>query len=257
MRTTHLILIVLGIAAAGVVGYLMPRGGEPTPPQAASPAFDHPGPDAQEGKTVIQGTVLETIEVPQYTYLRIATPGTGETWAAVSSPADAAEGQPVAVVVETRMVDFESKTLGRTFDSIYFGSLEVGGAAVAPQAPGGHGRTAAPAPAAVADVPIAEGDRGARIADVHARRAELSGKPVRVRGVVVKSTAGVMGRSFVHLRDGSGDAAAGTDDLTVTMSETPAVGDTLLVEGTVTVDKDFGAGYRYPVLLEDAQVVRP
>jgi hypothetical protein len=257
MRKAHLILIVLGVAAAGVVGYLMPRGGEPTPTHASSPGFDHPSHDAQDAKTVIQGTVLEAIEVPQYTYLRIATAGGGEAWAAVSSPANAAEGQPVAVVVEARMVDFESKALERTFDSIFFGSLEASAGPIAPQAPGGHGRAAAPTPAAVADVPVAEGERGARIADIYTRRAELSGKPVRVRGVVVKSTGGVMGRTFVHLQDGSGEAATGTDDLTVTMVGSPDVGETILVEGVVTTDKDFGAGYRYDVILEDAQLIRP
>ena len=62
-----------------------------------------------------------------------------------------------------------------------------------------------------------------------------------------------MNRNWVHLRDGSG--AAGKDnDLTVTTSDNAAVGDVVVVKGTVRLDKDFGAGYAYPVIVEDAKV---
>ena len=70
----------------------------------------------------------------------------------------------------------------------------------------------------------------------------------------MKYSAGIMGRNWIHLQDGTGDAAAGTNDLTVTSSATTAVGDTILVQGSVAVDKDFGAGYRYAVIVEDASV---
>jgi len=69
-------------------------------------------------------------------------------------------------------------------------------------------------------------------------------------GVVVKSTSGVLGKTFVHLRDGSGNAKSGDHDLTVTTEQTASVGSTMLFEGTVVTDKDFGAGYSYPVLVK-------
>ena len=70
----------------------------------------------------------------------------------------------------------------------------------------------------------------------------------------MKYSAGIMGRNWIHLQDGTGDAATGTHDITVTSSDTTAVGDIILVEGTVAVDKDFGAGYRYAVIVEEASV---
>jgi hypothetical protein len=76
-----------------------------------------------------------------------------------------------------------------------------------------------------------------------------------VRGVVVKSTPGVLGRTFAHLRDGSGDAARKDNDLTVTSEQPLEVGQTVLVQGTVVTDKDFGSGYKYDVLLTDARRV--
>ena len=64
-----------------------------------------------------------------------------------------------------------------------------------------------------------------------------------------------MGRNWIHLQDGSGDAAAGTHDITVTSSSgTTAVGEIVLVQGTVVLDRDFGSGYRYAVIVEDASV---
>ena len=90
------------------------------------------------------------------------------------------------------------------------------------------------------------------MAEVHAGKASLAGKPVKVRGKVVKVSTGIMGKNWLHLRDGTGEA--GSNDLTVTTAATAQVGDVVVVTGTVTVDKDFGSGYRYAVLIEDAQV---
>ena len=86
-------------------------------------------------------------------------------------------------------------------------------------------------------------------------RTEMRGESVTVRGQVVKVNNGIMGRNWLHLRDGSGDAAEGTHDLTVTSDETAAIGDVVTVTGTVAVDKDFGAGYRYDLIVEDAALV--
>ncbi len=107
----------------------------------------------------------------------------------------------------------------------------------------------------VGKVERAAGALGHTIAELFEQRSSLVGKTVRVRGVVVKSIEGILDRSFVHLRDGSGDAATKTHELVVTTEATPRVGELLLVEGTLGADKDFGFGYRYPVIIENARVV--
>ncbi len=71
---------------------------------------------------------------------------------------------------------------------------------------------------------------------------------------MVKFTPRIMGKNWLHLQDGSGDTAAGTHDLTVTTNVTAKVGDTVLISGAVTLDKDFGEGYKYDVIIEDAKV---
>jgi hypothetical protein len=211
----------------------------------------------------IAGTVLETLDASNYTYLRFETPD-GEAWAAVPQ-ARLEIGAQVIIVNPQMMSDFESKTLARRFDTIYFGTLEGQGAS-SPMAKGGdnpHGvkqggtggvvssRDAIAAPIEVAK---AEGATGRTVAELYAEKDDLSGKTVVLRGKVVKYSAGIMGRNWIHLQDGTGDATAGNNDITVTSSDTTAVGEIILVQGTVVVDKDFGAGYRYAVIVEDATV---
>ena len=100
---------------------------------------------------------------------------------------------------------------------------------------------------------IAKAEGGKTVAEVFAEKDALAGKPVTVRGKVVKVNGGIMGKNWLHVRDGSG--AEGTNDLTVTTSgELPELGTIVVVTGPVTLDKDFGMGYQYAVILEDADV---
>jgi len=112
----------------------------------------------------------------------------------------------------------------------------------------------AAAPATDVDLTgIAKADGGKTIAEVYADKDQLGDTPVIVRGKVVKTNAEIMGKNWLHIRDGSG--AEGSNDLTVTTAgELPKVGDTVLVTGKVSLNKDFGMGYQYPVIMEDAEV---
>ena len=105
----------------------------------------------------------------------------------------------------------------------------------------------------VSDVKKAEGGR--TIAEIYADKTELAGEEVTLRGKVVKFLPQIMGKNWLHVRDGTGDADAGTNDLTVTTASAAQVGDTVLITGKVLLDKDFGFGYKYDVLIEEAQVV--
>jgi hypothetical protein len=221
-------------------------------------ATDNPPAVQAADQNRIAGKVLETLDASSYTYLRFETPD-GEAWAAVPQ-ARLEIGSEVVIVNPQPMSDFESKTLGRRFDTIYFGTLE-GQDASSPMAQGtanphGMGSAASPGDANAAPIEVAkaEGAIGRTVAELYAERGDLSGKTVTLRGKVVKYNAGIMGRNWIHLQDGTGDAAAGTNDITVTSSGTTAVGEIILVQGTLVLDKDFGAGYRYALIVEDASV---
>lgn len=128
---------------------------------------------------------------------------------------------------------------------------EAPAAAAAPQVPAGH---PVAEPAEDFDLAgIAKADGGKTVAEVFAEKDALAGKPVTVRGKVVKVNGGIMGKNWLHVRDGSG--AEGTNDLTVTTAgELPAPGAIVVVTGPVTLNKDYGMGYKYDVIIEDAEV---
>ena len=113
----------------------------------------------------------------------------------------------------------------------------------------------APTPATVSvDLTgIAKAEGGQTVAGLYAAKDQLEGETVAIRGKVVKVNAGIMGKNWLHVRDGSGEE--GSNDLTVTTTGAiPAVGDTVLVSGAVGLNRDFGMGYTYPLILEDADV---
>ena len=203
----------------------------------------------------VKGTVLEVKDVESYTYLRLKTRD-GETWAAVSR-APVKTGAEVTLENVMVMHDFESKTLHKTFPKILFGALaSVGGAA--PRAnmalPAGHPPMTAAKTGADAPVTKAVGANARTVAEIVKQSAALKDKPVLVRGKVVKYNAGIMGKNWVHLRDGSGSEADGSNDILVTTTQSAKVSDVVNVQGVVRTNKDFGAGYVYAVLIEEAKL---
>ena len=102
--------------------------------------------------------------------------------------------------------------------------------------------------------PIAQPAGGTSIAEVWASRQALAGKTVTVRGKVVKFHAAIMNRNWLHLQDGTGKPADGSHDLTFTTGDVAKVGDIVTATGTVAIDKDFTAGYKYGVIVEGASL---
>jgi hypothetical protein len=106
------------------------------------------------------------------------------------------------------------------------------------------------------EVQKAKGKDARTVAEVFAQRAKLDGKSVTVRGKVVKYNAGIMGKNWVHLRDGTGTAGK-DNDVTVTTQDEARRGEVVTVQGTVAIDQDIGMGGQpYPVIIEDAKVTR-
>jgi len=197
--------------------------------------------------------VLETKDVDSYTYLRLQTAG-GEVWAAVAK-VPVKTGDEVTIEDAAAMEQFSSKSLNRTFDRIYFGTVGVRDTGTA--GAGGDMATMHAAVARTADVgdvnvARATGPIAHTVAEVVAGRADLNDTTVVVRGKVVKFTADVLGKNWIHLRDGSGSASDGTNDVLVTTMNVAAIGDVILVKGAVHTDRDLGSGYAYKVLIEDA-----
>jgi hypothetical protein len=272
----------VGAACLTCLAAAAPASGDDSAHNAVAATHAKQEPAATVAAEKVTGTVLETLDAAGYTYLRLRTPG-GEAWAAVRQT-KVSVGATVTVLVQLRMESFESKSLKRTFDQLIMGSLEGAEAAqaAAPAAAAGasgetgglissHGSAASAAQpvgmppghppigssgaaAAPVKVPKADGANARTVAEIWQEKTMLKDRPVVVRGKVVKFLSGIMGKNWLHLRDGSGSSATRDDDITVTTTGGAAVGDVVVVTGTVRVGKDFGAGYSYPVMIEDATV---
>jgi len=241
-------------------------------PEVAKPSAQGAPAAAGPGKT---GKVTETMNAAGYTYVQVDT-GKEKFWAAAPE-VKVQVGDSVVVPEGMPMPDYESKSLNRKFDLVYFvPSIMVGGASAPAAGPGemppGHppvsgsqggmpaempGAGGAPKVVAPADVNL-KGIKKAdqTVADIFAQKTALSGKAVTVRGKVVKFSPEIMGRNWLHIQDGSGQP--GANDLTVTtdLKTAAKVGDTVVVSGKLTVAKDYGYGYKYDVIIEDASITK-
>ncbi len=211
-------------------------------------AGESPAPMAP-ATTAVKGKVLEIKDVESYTYLRLKTKD-GETWAAVSKT-PVKKGAEVTIEHVTVMTDFQSKSLKQTFPKILFGTL-AGAPGAESETAVAHSALAKTADTGDIHVAKASGANARTVAEIVTRSAELKDKPVVVSGKVVKYNPGIMGKNWIHLRDGSGSAADNTNDILVTTTDQAKAGDVLTVKGVVRTDKDFGSGYSYKVLIEEA-----
>ena len=196
------------------------------------------------------GEVLETMDSGGYTYARVSE-GQQEYW--IASPATSIQpGDSVTFAEQMWMPNFHSKTLNRSFDKLLFVS-GITPTSVNPPAMTESlhiEMTQANAPSApVGNISKAAG--GYTVTELFATANELNGKPVAVHGRVVKVSNGIMNTNWIHIQDGSG--AAGSNDLIFrATTATAEVGDTVVARGTLVTNQDFGYGYQYPVLVEDA-----
>jgi hypothetical protein len=209
-----------------------------------------PAPPPSAGRHT--GRILETMNAGGYTYMRLGTPD-GDVWTAVRET-KVKKGATITVEAQMVVEKFPSNTLHRTFDKLVMGVIADAPAKEPPANPMGSAAQHMTSAANVAGVNVEKAEGGRTIAETWAKRNDLQDKPVVIRGKVVKFLGGIMGKNWIHLRDGSGSRAQGNDDITVTTQEVAKVGDVVTISGTVRVDKDFGAGYRYPVIVEDARV---
>ncbi|MEN8201853.1 MAG: GW dipeptide domain-containing protein [Bacteroidota bacterium] len=217
----------------------------------------------ESGLTTVK--VLEVEQVANYTYLLVKARGP-EYWIAVPTM-EAGVGDTYQYQGGMLMEDFHSKELDRTFDEVLFlealfsTSEPVPGTQAAPGGMAGH--EAHPAVQEVtpgskvktqrADVSVEAAEGTTLIADLFANPGDFDGKTIRVKGEVTKYNAAIMQRNWVHIQDGT--EHEGKFDLTATSIESFEVGIIVTLEGVLAINKDFGYGYSYEILLEQARAI--
>ena len=229
---------------------------QPPTPKVATQSED-------KSTNLASGTVIESIDAAGYTYVQVES-NAENIWLA-GPKTTITQGGSIDVNTRAPMRNFHSKALDRDFPVIYFVDSYSGNAVQSAPAQTSAstatmGISAGSQP--VTDIkslvaknldlktPVKRAEDGQTIAEIYANKHELSGKLVKVRGKVSKFTANVMNKNWIHIIDGSGE-----NDLTVITDQLVKPEQMIIIEGTVLLDKDFGYGYFYELLIDNAKVV--
>ncbi|RLJ21965.1 hypothetical protein DJ030_03050 [bacterium endosymbiont of Escarpia laminata] len=202
------------------------------------------------------GTVTEAIDVGSYTYLRLKEQG---IWIAASR-LPVVVGDKVKFSGGMEMRDFYSRTLDRTFESVFFVQMahrvgqDVDNIHRAAKEAEGHGSekmalkksvsVQAPAPGEIP--PLADGKT---IAGILERSVQLKDQSVSLRARVIKVNQSIMGKNWITLQDGTGTKP--NNKLIATSLELVSPGDLVIASGVLRNDIDLGSGYTYKVMLEN------
>lgn len=208
----------------------------------------HSSPNPQTD-TPISGKVIESIDSGGYTYVQLKNDAGNTIWVAVP-PMKVMKGEEIAFQPGNIMPNFNSPTLKRTFETLILSP----GPMVLPGTKADKSAAKPSKPQKIDKVTMAEGTGAATVEGCYNDGAKLDGKVVTVRGKVVKVSPRIMGTNWVHIQDGTGDSAKGTHDLVVTTGDLPANGDVVTATGTLAKDKDFGYGYKFDVIVENASL---
>ncbi len=230
----------------------------------------------QKAKAVpYSGTVLTVQNGGGYTFLEVK--GSDGTFWSATRPIEVKKGDKVQLIHPMKMEKFPVKSLNRTFDVIYFaddvlvngkGHMGDGGkpAGMKNMAGNPHGGStmkgmenphkmgkAHMGGDAAVDASGVKPEAGSVAIDMLLKHPEkYAGKIVKVHAVVTKFLPMIMEKNWLHLKD----ASCGADHLTATTDGKFKAGDNVLLTGKVEVNKDFGFGYRYSVLLSGAKLVK-
>jgi len=231
----------------------------------------HPSPTLSSESRAVSGTITEALTADKFTYFQLDT-GSEKLW--ITSPlAKIQSGDKVSVTVKSPILNFHSKSLNRDFDAIYFVSevLADGKNSVMENSTMGMGSTTgsdatAKSPMGNMHMPdmstgmaaksgpvenIEKVQDGKTVAEILASKAELAGQAIRIRGKVISYTANMLGKNWIHLKDSSSD-----QDIILTTYNEVKPGDIIVAQGQLVVDKDYGNGLKYEILLEDVKITK-
>jgi len=219
----------------------------------ASEAPQQPAEDPAASK-LHKVVVEEILPTSKYTYLNVSEDGV-MTWIAIPKK-DVKKGGTYYYRGGLKKTNFKSVEHDRVFETLYLVSDVSEDPGMSGMAAGGspHGNTA---PAG--DAPIEQTTRidpvpgGITIAELLENRKKYEGKTVRIKGRCVKLNNMIMNRNWIHLQDGSLNEKS--VDLTVTTMENIPLGAIVAVEGKIALNKDFGAGYKYDIIMEEAKLI--
>lgn len=248
-RGTGLKIILLVQAMLFITGFAFATGG-------------HAMSNITDVKKVVVKEVKQTVE---YTYLRVNLDSAGillqdTLWIALPKT-EAQTGDTLYYMGGFYIYDLKSRELNRNFKKILFLEAISKTAFTENSMPEFNSSyrksdSAKQVKNAITkiDTLISPAPGGITIAQLFSDKTNYSGKTVKIHGQVTKFTSSIMNKNWIHVQDGTSDN--GKYDLIVTTTDSATVGDIVTVEGKISLDKDFGFGYYYSVIMEDAKIIK-
>jgi hypothetical protein len=203
--------------------------------------------------------VSEVLQANSYTYLKVKENG-GKRWMAVTKQ-EIKTGEVYYYDEALQMTNFSSKDLDRTFDVIWFVnqisknpiSQDLAGGMHGMGSMTGNAHSGKIEPGQKSNIQIEKTDGEITIAEIFDNSEAYSGKEIEIRGVVIKVNKQIMGKNWIHIQDGTNSEEK--FDLTITSQNLAEVNDEVTFKGKITLEKDFGSGYFYEVIMEEATLV--
>lgn len=189
-------------------------------------------------------SVVEVIQSSNYTYLEVEENDVN-FWIAVSAR-EAKQGDVLYYTDALEMRDFNSKELNRTFPVIYF----VQDPSDSPKTDKASTPAGKQSTERVKSIEIEHIEGGISLSELYEKKNDFQNKSVKIRGLVVKVNDHIMGKNWVHIQDGTG--SDDFYDLTITTMDNLEVGNIATFEGKIALKKDFGSGYAYDIIMEEA-----
>ncbi|MCK5898138.1 MAG: hypothetical protein KAG06_03600 [Methylococcales bacterium] len=204
--------------------------------------------ESKAAVTTMQGKVVDIINVTSYTYVQVETKKS-KVWVAAPTT-NIKKGTVVSFSSKMPMENFHSDSINKTFKRIYFvNRLNSNADKKTPSKKSAAHSKIKPTGKKITGIEKLKD--GKTITEIYAEKDALKTKSIKVRGKIMRFSADIMGSNWLHIQDSSG-----IKDLTVTTKEKAAVGDIVIIEGKLSVNKDFGHGYVYPIIMEDAKITK-
>jgi len=192
----------------------------------------------------------EVLQTTSYTYLLVKE-NDSSRWVVVPK-IEAKPGNIYYYQGGNEMRDFKSTQLNRTFKSVLFLGGLLNSESVSEKKPDSLASKVKSNKKIEVTINPAEG--GITIAELFSNKSRYAGKIVKIKGKVTQFSSSIMGRNWIHLQDGT--EYQGNYDLVATSDMDVKVGEIVVLEGKIALDKDFGYGYFYRVIMEDSKIIQ-
>lgn len=192
--------------------------------------------------------VDEVIQTTSYTYL-LANENEKLQWLALPK-IEASEGDVYYYEDGMEMKDFKSNELDRTFASVMFLKEIQSDKFKNESVPSDHLKPKTEKQ----NITITPVEGTISIAELFGNSNNYANKMIKIQGEVVKFSSNIMGKNWIHLQDGT--ESDGKNDLTITTDQMAKVGEIIIIEGKITLEKDFGSGYFYELIMEEAKIIK-